>query len=142
MSANYGPHYSGRRRWLAPVRSGSWPGCPGCADATGRDASKCGAGVGKDAVKPLEASGVKTRYPRAWLRGWGRGHTTGGPEAAQPGLRLDRVVMVMIDVIMRGPIGMSSFMESARSFQSYFLARRVWEKFFPYLCTVIWPSPS
>ena len=47
----------------------------------------------------------------------------------------------MIDVIMRGPVGMSSFMESESSFQSYFLARRVWEKFFPYLCTVIWPSP-
>ena len=36
---------------------------------------------------------------------------------------------------------MSSFMEHERSFLSHFLTRRVWEKCFPYLCTVMWPGP-
>ncbi len=63
------------------------------------------------------------------------------PWPAQPVLGIDRDWVVRIDAIMRGLVGMSSLMESARRFQSYFLARRVGEKFFPNLCTVMWPSP-
>jgi hypothetical protein len=50
--------------------------------------------------------------------------------------------MVLVEAIMGGPTGMSSFVECKGRVQAYFLARRVGNNFFPEMGTVMWPSPT